>query len=95
MDPDSWRIATIIISSIFCVVASLLTGADIRESSKADTSRFGLGVSVRTVTGILFAVILSSAASTLFFLLIAGMEISEALRCFWRRSSHWSTSHCS
>ena len=80
MDPDSWRIATIIISSIFCVVASLLTGADIRESSKADTSRFGLGVSVRTVTGILFAVILSSAASTLFFLLIAGIEVSEALK---------------
>ena len=80
MDPDSWRIATIIISSIFCVVASLLTGADIRESSKEDTSRYGLGVSVRTVTGILFAVILSAAASTLFFLLIADMDVSEALK---------------
>ncbi len=80
MDPDSWRIATIIISSIFCVVASLLTGADIRESSKEDTSRYGLGVSVRTVTGIIFAVVLSAAATTLFFLLIEALELTDVLR---------------
>ena len=70
MDPDGWRIAALIISSVSCIVVSLLTGADIRESSQEDTSRYGLGVSVRSVTGIIIAVVLSVIASMLFFSLL-------------------------
>ncbi|MBP0969606.1 MAG: HlyC/CorC family transporter [Oscillospiraceae bacterium] len=77
MDPDGWRIATLIISSVICIAASVLTGADIRESSQEDTSRYGLGVSVRAVTGILFAVILSSLASMHFFSLFRRIVSSD------------------
>ena len=80
MDPDGWRIAALIISSVSCIVASLLTGADIRESSQEDTSRYGLGVSVRSVTGIIIAVVLSVIASMLFFSLLDGVAGSEILR---------------
>lgn len=80
MDPDGWRIAALIISSVFCIVVSLLTGADIRESSQEDTSRYGLGVSVRSVTGIIVAVVLSVIASMLFFMLLDGVTGSEILR---------------
>ena len=80
MDPDGWRIAALIISSVSCIVVSLLTGADIRESSQEDTSRYGLGVSVRSVTGIIIAVVLSVIASMLFFSLLDGVAGSEILR---------------
>jgi len=67
MDPVGWRIATIILSAFFCFLFSVLTGADIRGSSQEEISQYGLGVSVRSVTGIGLAAVLSIFASVTFF----------------------------
>ena len=80
MDPDGWRIVSLIVSSVFCIVASLLTGADIRESSQEDTSRYGLGVSVRSVTGIILVILLSVTSTMLFFSLLDDVADSLVTR---------------